>query len=279
MRALRLAALVLVRSARGFAQHRAMVTAAAIAFFTLLSFAPFCLILASLSAVLVGRSEVGLENARSYLGEYLPVTDEQVTELMASLVSAGLPTSGVGLLVLLWTASTAFSLTYDAICHAGGLPAPVVRRRLASMALVLVSVVLLALGLFLASGAPLMRLIASSGLDVRPLEGEVARTLGVAAALTLVYKLAAGRGLALRSAAVGAALTALMWSVGKWGFWCAVVANLRLGAIYGAFAVPVVVLVWVYYSACMLLLGAEFAFGFERRAELEASAVGERVAS
>ncbi len=268
-RVVRLTVLVVVRSVQGFAERRTMVTAAAIAFFALLSFAPFLLIVASVSAALMGRSEVGVRNAQSYLAEYLPVTDEQVSQLMESLVSTGLPTGGVGLLVMLWTASTAFSLTYDAICHAGGLPAPLVRRRLTSMASVLVLVILLVLGLFVASGAPLMRFIAGSGLDVRPLEGEAARALGAAAVLTLLYKLAAGRGLALRSAAVGGAATALMWVAGKWGFWWAVVANLRLGAVYGAFTVPVMVLVWAYYSACMLLFGAELAFRFERRADLE----------
>jgi len=63
---------------------------------------------------------------------------------------------------------------------------------------------------------------------------------------------------------LGAAVTAALFTLGK------VLIGLYIGkqgleSVYGAAASIVVLLLWVYYSAQILLLGAEFTHAFARR--------------
>jgi membrane protein len=73
----------------------------------------------------------------------------------------------------------------------------------------------------------------------------------------LIYKVLPDVKLAWRDVWVGALVTAGLFSIGK------LVIGLYLGttsvaSTYGAAGSVVVVLVWVYYSAQIILLGAEF---------------------
>jgi membrane protein len=56
---------------------------------------------------------------------------------------------------------------------------------------------------------------------------------------------------------IGAAMTALLFTIGKFilGFY---LGNSAIGSAYGAAGSILVVLVWIYYSAQILFFGAEF---------------------
>ena len=72
-----------------------------------------------------------------------------------------------------------------------------------------------------------------------------------------IYKILPDRELAWRDVAVGAVITAFLFSVGKqiisW-----YIGGSGMAESYGAAGALVVVLIWVYYSAQVFLLGAEF---------------------
>lgn len=63
---------------------------------------------------------------------------------------------------------------------------------------------------------------------------------------------------------LGAILTAALFEVGKFliGFY---IGKQGLESTYGAAASIVVVLIWVYYSAQLVLMGAEFTNAYARR--------------
>jgi membrane protein len=66
---------------------------------------------------------------------------------------------------------------------------------------------------------------------------------------------------------LGAAVTALLFTVGK-HLISLYIGSSNMASTYGAAGALIVVLVWVYYSAQILLLGAEFAktYSDQRRA-------------
>lgn len=73
----------------------------------------------------------------------------------------------------------------------------------------------------------------------------------------MIYKIVPRVRIQWRDVAVGAAVTALLFSIGK------VVIGLYLGrsdvtSPFGAAGSLVLVMVWVYYSAQIFLIGAEF---------------------
>lgn len=86
--------------------------------------------------------------------------------------------------------------------------------------------------------------------------------LGVSFAMTvllfaMIYKYVPGESIAWRDVWIGAAVTAFLFSIGKW------LIGLYLGrssfsSAYGAAGSLVVLLLWIYYSAQIFLLGAEF---------------------
>jgi membrane protein len=60
-----------------------------------------------------------------------------------------------------------------------------------------------------------------------------------------------------RDVVVGALVTAMLFSVGRWGI-AAYLAHTATASTYGAAGSVVLILLWVYYSSLILLFGAAF---------------------
>jgi len=76
-----------------------------------------------------------------------------------------------------------------------------------------------------------------------------------------IYKFMPRARIEWRDVWVGAAVTALLFSIGKFliGLY---LGKSDVGASFGAFGSIIVVMVWVYYSAQIFLLGAEFTWAY-----------------
>jgi membrane protein len=88
--------------------------------------------------------------------------------------------------------------------------------------------------------------------------------LGVTLAFALLYKVVPDARIEWRDVWIGAAVTAALFSIGKYliGLY---IGTAALGSAYGAAGSLVVFLVWVYYSAQIFFLGAEFTHVFAER--------------
>jgi membrane protein len=96
-------------------------------------------------------------------------------------------------------------------------------------------------------------------------------SLGVNTALfALIYKLLPDVKITWRDVGVGALITAILFTIGKHAIGL-YLGNGSISSVYGAAGSVIVILVWVYYSAQILLLGAEFTKVYTNR-------VGARVA-
>ena len=73
----------------------------------------------------------------------------------------------------------------------------------------------------------------------------------------MMFKVLPDAKVAWRDVWVGAALTALLFTIGKFAIGL-YLGKSDVGSTYGAAGSLVIVLVWVYYSAQILLFGAEF---------------------
>jgi len=80
----------------------------------------------------------------------------------------------------------------------------------------------------------------------------------------LLYKVVPDARIYWRDVAIGAAVTSLLFSIGKFliGLY---LGKASVGSAYGAAGSLVVFLVWVYYSAQIFFLGAEFTHTFANR--------------
>ncbi len=249
--------------------------AAALAYYTIFSLAPVLIIAIAVASFLFEQSTVqtriieqmqGLlgENAAGLIQEMLTSDAQQEGGLWASIISIGLLIAGAsGLFVQLQDAlNTVWNVTPKKDAGIGKL----VRDRLLSFGMVLVIGFLLLVSLMLSAVlSALSGSVASSvigdvltGWDVGWQILNAAVSFGVITLLFgLIYKVLPDAKVAWGDVWVGAAITSLLFTIGKTliGLY---LGNSSVASAYGAAGSFVVLLLWIYYSAQILLFGAEF---------------------
>ncbi len=269
----------LVRDAAGsWIDDYAPSMGAALAFYTLFSIAPLLLIVISVAGLVFGEQAARGE-IFGQLASLLGADSAKTVEAMLQGLNkpdAGLLGTLVGLIVLLIGATTVFAELQDAMDRiwraptrpSGGGLWRLLRARLLSLGLVL------GIGFLL-----IVSLIASAALAALskwwgPWFGElaaIARVLELAlsfgfitAVFAMIYKWMPRVKVAWRDVWIGAALTALLFTLGKTliGLY---IGRSGVASPFGAAASLVVLLLWVYYSAQIFLLGAEFTWVYARR--------------
>jgi membrane protein len=120
-----------------------------------------------------------------------------------------------------------------------------------------VSAALAALGSWLGRRAPALPWLWSS-LDL------IVSVVGITALFAILYRFLPDVRLRWGDVTVGAFVTALLFTVGKFaiGFY---LGHSSMASSYGATGSILVLLVWVYYSSQIVLLGAEFTRIYTRR--------------
>ena len=261
----------LVRSAvSAWVDDYAASMGAALAFYTLFSIAPLVLIVISVAGLVFGQDAARGEIFGQLSGMLGDDSAKAVESMLEGLnrPEAGIIATIVGVSLLLVGATTVFAELQDAmdrIWRAPNLPKgglwALIRARLLSLGMVM------GIGFLL-----MVSLIASAGLSALgkwwgPWFGEqafIAQILNIVVSFTLVtamfamiYKVIPRVKIAWRDVWVGASLTALLFTVGK------LLIGLYIGrsgvaSPFGAAGSLVVLLLWVYYSAQIFLLGAEF---------------------
>ena len=251
---------------------------AALAFYTLFSITPLLLIVISLAGLVFGeqaaRGEIMME-----LGGLLGADSAKAVEAMVAGLDrplAGVMGTLVGVTALVIGATTVFGELQDALDRIWRAPA----RPTGSGLWRLVRARLLSLGMVLGVGFLLMvSLVASAALAALgkwwgPWFGGLvvlANVLNAALSFTLVtamfamiYKGMPRVRVAWRDVWIGAALTALLFTVGK-SLIGIYIGRSGVATPFGAAASLVVLLIWVYYSAQIFLLGAEFTWIYAHR--------------
>ena len=259
-----------------FINDEALSRGAAIAFYTVTSIAPVLLIVIAVAGLAFGREAA--QNA--IIGQLSDLMGQQTAEVIQTAVasaaskSSGILATIVGIVVLLVTASGVFGemqTALNAIWKAkpkGTTVSRLIRARAASLGLVVslgfllmvslvVSTALTAFGNYLDSILPFGKLI------LTVLNGAVSLIL-ISFLFATIYKVLPDRDLEWRDVVVGAVVTGVLFTIGKslisWYIGSSAVAS-----SFGAAGALIVLLLWVYYSAQIFLLGAEFTKVFAER--------------
>lgn len=244
--------------------------AAALAYYSAISIAPLLIIVLAIAGLAMGSKEAQQQlvvQMRGLVGEQGGQVVEMVIEnadrpSLASL--AGI----LGLFVLLWGATNVFVELQDALNTIWGVaPKPgrrlwiTLRARLLSFAMVLVIGFLLLVSLVISTALTLLSNFLSGllpGFDLLWLGVNFLISLSVITLLFgLLFKVLPDVIVAWRDVWLGAAVTALLFVVGKSliGFY---LGQQSFGSAYGAAGSLVVLLIWVFYSAQIVLVGAAF---------------------
>lgn len=263
------------RSLAGWIEDQAPSKGAAIAYYAVFSMAPLLFIMISVAGLFFGPDAVRgvlFEQLADLMGE----NGAQAVEEMLAHVSepkTGAWATALGVAVLLFGATTVFGQLQAALDAIWEVPPELakaekrnavwtfIKGRLLSFGLVLALAFLVVISLIFSAA------LAALGKWWSPAFGEwetLAQVVNQAVSFGLlavvfaaIYKFMPRARIQWRDVGVGAAVTAALFTIGKFliGLY---LGKGDVGSEFGAFGSIVIVMVWVYYSAQIFLLGAEF---------------------
>ncbi|OIP15543.1 MAG: hypothetical protein CO105_14530 [Comamonadaceae bacterium CG_4_9_14_3_um_filter_60_33] len=244
---------------------------AALAYYTLFSLAPLLLIVISVAGLVFGQEAARGEiehQLRGLMGE------AGAGAVQALLASVGKPAEStlatlVGLVLLLIGATTVFGELQSALDRIWRVPSapPVrgwlnlIRARLLSFGMILVIGFLLMVSLVLSAALATMERLWSpffgGWLTIASASNAAVGFVLVTAMFAVIYKVMPRAQVQWRDVWTGALFTALLFSLGK-ALIGIYIGRSGIVSAFGAAGSLVVVLLWVYYSAQIFLIGAEF---------------------
>ena len=259
------------RAASAWIDDYAPSMGAALAYYTVFSLAPLLVIVISVAGLIFGgdaaRGEI-FDQLRGLMG---PEAAAAIEDLLASVSKpgAGIVGTVVGAAVLLVGATSVFGELQDALDRIWRAPVRpggsglwhLLRTRLLSFGMILALAFLLMVSLVLGAvvaalgrwwggffgGWEVLAQIVNIGI------GFALTTVGFA----LIYKLMPRANVQWHDVWIGAAVTSLLFTLGRFliGLY---IGKSGIASGFGAAGSLVIVFVWVYYSAQIFLVGAEF---------------------
>ena len=249
---------------------------AALAYYTIFSIGPLLLIAVAMAGLFFGQ-EAAQGKISGELGKVFG--SEMAKSLEQMIEAANKPKSGalatiIGVITLMLGASGVFGQLKDALNtiwnveqkKAGGIMG-FIKERFLSMAMVL------GIGFLLLVTLVLDTAIAAMGGYVQQFVGgeAVAHALSLVLSLIVaivlfaaIFRILPDLKIAWKDVWFGAVFTALLFVLGKFGLGL-YLGKAAPGSAYGAAGSLVILLIWVYWSAQILFLGAEFTQVYARR--------------
>ena len=269
-----------------FQRHKSQWLAAAIAYFTLFAVAPLIIVVVEIAGFFLGHHQAVLNRLYDYMSSTAgPSAAHGIQSIVAATFSqrkAGVLAQIVGWTVFVMAAIGLFSSLQEALNTVWDVERvkrsflETIQQRLLSFGAVLS----IAFVLLVSLGINAVLTIADTGLErVFPGFAAIAKLLDfivsfatITALFALLFEYLPECRIAWRDVWWGAAVSALLFVVGQFLLgWYLGRAGVSSG--YGAFGGMVIFLIWVNYSAQIMLLGAEFTHVYARRfGSLRASA-------
>ena len=251
--------------------HRAASKGAALAFYTLFSIAPVLVLVIAIAGFFYGadaaqgglivelRGLVGAQGAEAIQLVLAGARDKE----------GGLIATAIATVLLLFGATSVFAELKDSLDEIWQSPAPkdaswwdIVRTRVLSFGLILVLAFLLMVSLVVSAVlAVLENYFSGMWKEATVLLSWVAWVISfcvIASLFGVIYKMLPRIRLSWSDVVIGALGTAAMFTLGKFliGLY---IGNSGVASSFGAAGSMIALLLWVYYSAQIFFLGAEFA--------------------
>lgn len=259
--------------------------AAALAYYTIFSLAPLLILTIALVGRIYGEQAVSgqiVTQSGRFVGE------DTALFIQNLIVSADRPGSGltatiIGSVTLLLGASGVFGQLQDSLDTIWNVPLQpgrslfyLLRARLLSFGMVLGIGLLLLLTFFVSTALSLARNLLMELLppsfDLLPLLDFLSSLLIIGLAFAMIFRAVPRVSIGWVDAIVGGLFTAFLFVVGKTAI-SFYLGQGGVGSAYGAAGSLIVLLVWIYYSTQIFLLGAEFTKVYSGRSYLPVAAL------
>lgn len=261
-----------------WSQDKASRLAAALAYYTVFSLAPLLIIAIAIAGFFFGedaaRGEI-IGQIQGLVGKDGATVIQTAIENASRSEEGGTLASFLSIGVLLFGASGVFAELQDALNtiwevepqQSAGI-GEFIRRRFLTFAMILGIGFLLLVSLVISAALAGINHLTTNLLPGSELLWEVINFFVSFGVITLlfatIYKLLPDVKITWSDVWIGAAITALLFVIGKYliGLY---LGNSSFSSTYGAAGSIIIVLVWAYYSAQILFFGAEFTQVYARR--------------
>ena len=250
---------------------------AALSYYTVFSLVPLLVLTISIAGLVFGTEaaqQAIMTQIESLVGPQSAAAIKQMLEI-AQRPSSGALASAIAVVTLLLGASGVFAQLQDALNTVWGVEPKAgrglwgtIKDRLFSLMAVLGTGFLLLVSLVLSAALAAFGKMFQGRLPGH--EGllhlaDLAISFGVITLLfAMMFKLLPDAKIAWRDVWIGAGLTSVLFTVGKFAIGM-YLGKADVGSAYGAAGSLVILLVWVYYSSQILLYGAEFTSVYANR--------------
>jgi membrane protein len=259
-------------------EDKASALAAALAYYSLFSLAPLVLIAVAVAGLVFGQQAAEGELYTQLAGLIGDASAKALQGIVANMhqqKSGGVVATIVGLATLFFGATGVFAQLQDSMNTIWKAKPPstngiveFLRVRLLSFSMVLgigflllvslvLSAVLAAVGEYLGSFVP-------GGAAVGQALNATVSLVVVTVLFAMIYKLLPDTYVAWRDVWLGALVTSLLFTIGKFAIGV-YLGKASVASSYGAAGSVVILLLWVYYSSMILYLGAEFTHVYSMR--------------
>ena len=242
---------------------------AALAFYTLFSLAPVLIVAVSIAGYVFGAKAAQGELVRQFQGLMGTQGATAIESIIQSVRRPGLGifATMVGLVAILIGASGAFNELQDALntvwkvdSGAKGFWIATIKQRAFSLGLVVATGFLLLTSLVVTASLSATERFVGTLLPISAIAlGSINFVFSfcmITILFALIFKFIPNTTILWRDVRMGAAVTSLLFTTGK-AIIGSYLGHSALTSAYGAAASLVVFLVWIYYSAQILLFGAE----------------------
>jgi len=255
----------------GFIDDRGLKLSASLAYYTIFALAPLLLLLISLAGLFLGKDAIQGRIFQELHGLIGPDAALQIQDMLRAIELSGKskPAFFIGLATLLVGATSIFGEIQDSINIIWKVKAKpkrgwlkIIRDRLLSSSLIislgfLLAVSLMINGLLLALTDRLTRIVPEITVVIADLVNSLISFLVIAALFGSIFKVLPDVKIGWKDVRSGALFTTCLFMLGRFliGLY---VSTTGTGSTFGAAGSLIVILIWVYYTAAILYLGAEF---------------------
>lgn len=255
---------IIVRSFVDFFKDGGIMLAGSISYFTMMALVPFCLFLITIFGHLLGHYHGFYQFFSNKLINFFPDITSGITKELGKLIAF----TGIGTLSLVLYGILSFPL-FSSIENALNVIFKVKKKRaffwsiILSLIIVTLIIIMLIVSSVATSMIPFLRVLREVFPEIRIgmitgfLIQYVVPFFMVLFTITVIYIFFPKSKVKTSHAFNGALFTTVFLEVAKHLFTWYVGTVVKFGTIYGPLTAFVVFLLWVFYSSCIFLIGAE----------------------
>ncbi len=264
---------IIGKSLLEFLRDECVYLAASISFFAILSIVPLSLLIITLFGYLMGENEALYNFILSGLVNLFPAVTKGITSELKNIITF----KGISILMLFIYGFISLQLFYSSERAINTIfKIPKKRHILLSIFWSIFTMTLVIIFLLLSfTVSTLPAILKQYSLRVLGLEigfkasivfKYIAPFILVLMTFTAIYVIIPKVKVSWRNAFKGALFVTILWELAKYFFTWYVGNIIHFGAIYGSLTTFILFLLWIYYSSCIFLLGAEFVNNLGRKA-------------